>query len=267
MVLGIIKRWERENIRSVKELGLTAVEFCVNYDAEAADILAKKEEVKASCEEFGVKVGSLGRWGMPRFDAQGGIIPAALQQDKELIDLARFFDCPVYNVGCNYIEGKDFSENCKNAVKYFSLLLDYAQDKNVKIAVYNCEWDNFVCEPKAWREVLGALPALGVKYDTSHCINRGGDYLKEIADWGERIYHFHIKGNLRVNGETYDDSPAGLDTTKWGAVMALLYIKNYNGMLSIEPHSGNWHGARGEWGVRFTVNFMRPFIMPEDFPA
>lgn len=266
MYLGIINGWEREHFRAVKELGLEAVEFCINGYVDSAEVLAKKEAIKAASEEYGVKVGSIGRWGMPRIDEAGEIIPAALQHDKNLIDLASFLGCPVYNVGCNYTKGKDYFENCRIAVNYFGILLDYAADKNVKIAVYNCDWDNFVVDPKAWSAVLGALPALGIKYDTSHCINRRGDYLKEIADWGDRIYHFHIKGNLQVNGESYDDSPAGLDTTKWSAVMALLYIKNYNGMLSIEPHSNKWRGKNGQWGVQFTINFMRPYIMPADFP-
>ena len=266
MVLGIINGWEREHFRAVKELGLDAVEFCINGNVDSAGVLAKKESIKAASEEFGVKVGSIGRWGMPRIDETGEIIPAALQHDKNLIDLSAFLGCPVYNVGCNYTKDKDYYENCRIAVNYFSGLLDYARDKNVKIAVYNCDWDNFVVDPKAWSAVLGALPELGLKYDTSHCINRRGDYLKEIADWGDRIYHFHIKGNLQVNGESYDDSPAGLDTTKWPAVMALLYIKNYDGMLSIEPHSHNWRGRKGQWGVQFTINYMRPFILPADFP-
>ncbi len=266
MVLGIINGWEREHIRAVHDLGLEAVEFCMNHNYDSFEILAKKEEIRQASADYGVKVGSMGRWGMNRIDENGEVIPEALQHDKNLIDLASFLGCPVYNVGCNYTEGKSYYENCVIAIDYFRRLLDYAAGKNVKIAVYNCDWANFVYGPKAWTVVLGALPELGIKYDTSHAINRRSDYLKEIADWGERIYHFHIKGNLQVAGESYDDSPAGLDTTKWPAVMALLYIKNYDGMLSIEPHSHNWRGKKGQWGVRFTIDFMRPFLMPADFP-
>ena len=266
MVLGIINGWEREHFRAVRDLGLEAVEFCINHNYDSAAVLAIKEEIKKSSEDYGVKVGAIGRWGMTRVDENGGIIPEALQHDKNLIDLASFLGCPVFNVGCNYTEGKSFDENCAFAIRYFGALLDYAKDKNVKIAVYNCDWSNFVYNERAWAVVLGALPALGIKYDTSHAINRRADYLKEIADWGYRFFHVHIKGNLQVNGESYDDSPAGLDTTKWSAVMSLLYIKNYDGMLSIEPHSHNWRGKKGQWGVRFTIDFMRPYIMPNDFP-
>ena len=38
-----------------------------------------------------------------------------------------------------------------------------------------------------------------------------------------------------------------------------------NGMLSIEPHSNHWMGTRGQWGVEFTIKFITPLIMPEDY--
>lgn len=60
-------------------------------------------------------------------------------------------------------------------------------------------------------------------------------------------------------------SPVGLDQTNWGAVMDVLYTVGYNGMLSIEPHSGYWMGVRGQWGVEFTINYIKPYIMPEDY--
>ena len=182
MVLGIINGWEREHIRAVHDLGLEAVEFCMNHNYDSFEILAKKEEIKQACADYGVKVGSMGRWGMNRIDENGEVIDTALQHEKNLIDLASFLGCPVYNVGCNYTEGKSYYENCMIAVDYFRGLLDYAAGKNVKIAVYNCDWSNFVYGPKAWTVVLGALPELGIKYDTSHAINRRSDYLKEIAD-------------------------------------------------------------------------------------
>ncbi len=267
MILGIINGWEEGHFKGVQKLGLKAVEFCINYNYDSAEVLAKADEIKGYSEKYGIKVGSIGRWGMRRIDENGSIIPEALQHDKNLIELASRLGCPVFNTGCNAVEGKSFYENCRIAIGYFKELLDYARDKNVKVAVYNCDWENFVFEEKAWTVVLGALPELGIKFDSSHSINRGEDYLRVLRDWKERVYHVHIKGNLRINGETYDDSPAGLDTIKWSAIMSLLYIANYNGMLSIEPHSGNWRGLKGQWAVEYTINFMKPFIMPDDYQA
>jgi len=265
MKLGIINGWDEASFKYVAELGLHAVEFCCNFYVDSMEVAGHTDEIKALSEKYDVAVGSIGRWGETRVDENGEAIPAALQHDKNLIDAASALGCPVYNVGCNWTEGKTYKENCEIAIRYFGQLIEYAKGKNVKIAVYNCDWGNFVHGEKAWEIILPELPELGIKYDTSHCLGRGGDYLHEMVTWGDRIYHFHVKGSMYVDGKHYDDPPAGLDQVNWGAVMNVLYTKHYNGMLSIEPHSPNWMGVRGQWGVEFTVKFISPYIMPEDY--
>ena len=47
--------------------------------------------------------------------------------------------------------------------------------------------------------------------------------------------------------------------------MDILYTKDYDGMLSIEPHSHYWTGKKGQWGIDFTINYFKPFIMPENY--
>lgn len=265
MYLGIINGWDENSFAYVAKKGLHGVEFCCNYNYDSMEVAGHVDEILDRCRRYDVKVGSIGRWGQTRIDENGEIIPSALQHDKNLIDAASALGCPVFNVGCNAVSGKTFEENCATAIHYFKTLLDYAEGKNVKIAVYNCDWENFVVNDEAWSVVMPALPALGIKYDTSHCLGRGGDYLAEMEKWGERIYHFHVKGSLYINGRHYDDPPAGLDQVNWGAVMNMLYTKGYNGMLSIEPHSGRWMGVRGQWGVDFTIRFITPYIMPENY--
>lgn len=271
MILSIINGWEEGHFKAVAAKGLHGIEFCANDKYDSAEILAKADEIKANSEKYNVKVVSIGRWGMTRLDESGAPVSKALEHDKNLILLASKVGCPVYNVGINPVQSLSHYENCTAAIKYLSELIDFAEDKNVKIAVYNCDWANFIYDEKSWSVVLGALPKLGIKYDPSHCLYRwgkrrgNGDYLKEIRDWGSRFYHFHIKGALYVEGEHYDDPPAGLDQIDWRSVMALLYSFNYAGALSIEPHSSKWKGAKGQWGVDFTVNYMSQFIMPDDY--
>lgn len=265
MKLGIINGWSEGCIKYVHEKGLEAVEFCVNHNYDSEEFLSKAQEIKGYSEKYNVAVGSMGRWGMERIDENGNVIPEALQADKNIIEAASIIGCPVYNCGVNYVEGKSFYENCNIAIDYLGKLIDFARDKGVKIAVYNCRWENFVVEPKVWEVVLSALPELGIKYDISHCIYHDGNYLAEMRDWGDRFYHFHLKGCVYFDGDVYDDAPAGLDCINWGAAMDILYTKDYNGMLSIEPHSSYWHGKKGQWGIDYTINYFRPMIMPENY--
>ncbi|MBQ2847893.1 MAG: sugar phosphate isomerase/epimerase [Clostridia bacterium] len=265
MKLGIINGWSEGCIKYVHDKGLEAVEFCVNQNYDSEEFLSKAYEIKGYSEKYNVTVGSMGRWGMTRIDENGKIIPEALQADKNVIEAASIIGCNVYNCGVNYVESKSFYENCNIAINYLGTLIDFAKDKGVKIAVYNCRWENFVVEPKVWEIVLSALPELGIKYDISHCIYHDGNYLTEMRDWGDRFYHFHLKGCVYFDNDVYDDAPAGLDCINWGAAMDILYTKNYNGMLSIEPHSRYWQGKKGQWGIDYTINYFRPMIMPENY--
>lgn len=265
MKLGIIGGWDEPGFSYVKNKGLDCVEFCVNHNHNAAQFLADAGEVRQLSEKYGIPVASMGRWGMERIDENGQVIEQALNADLALIEAAGIIGCPVYNVGVNYTENLSFYENCQIAISYLKKLIAFGKEKGVKIATYNCDWSNFIYDDRAWSVIHTALNDLGIKYDASHCINRDGDYLKELSKWANRVYHVHIKGNLRIGNDTYDDAPAGLDNVCWGGIFDILYSVDYNGALSIEPHSSYWKGAKGQWGVDFTIGFIRKFIMPEDY--
>ena len=82
-----------------------------------------------------------------------------------------------------------------------------------------------------------------------------------MKKWGKRFAHVHIKGSLQIDGERFDDPPAGLDGTNWGAFMAVLYANGYDGTLSIEPHSDIWReGALGDAGVDYTIKLIRSLM-------
>lgn len=265
MKLGIINGWSEGCFEYVKNKGLDAVEFCVNESYNSEEFLSKAEEIKGYSEKYNIPVGSTGRWGGERINADGSINEALLKDDMNVISAASVFGCPVFNCGVNYIDERSFYDNCQSAIAYLKKLVDFGKEKNVKVAVYNCRWDNFVCEPKAWSVILSAIPELGIKYDVSHCLGDNGNYLAELRDWGNRIYHFHLKGSVYIDGEHYDDAPAGMDMTDWNSVMDILYTHDYNGMLSIEPHSHFWQGKKGQWAIDYTINYFRPYIMPEDY--
>ena len=267
MKLGIIGNWNNEDFfKYAASLGITHLEFCMNVGTDSAKILSEVDELKARLERHGLACGAVGRWGEKRIDDDGNVIPEALQHDKNIIDVAAAIGAPVFNTGCNFAPGKNFSENCDIVTDYFKTLIEYAKPRGVKVAIYNCSWTNDVYDARTWDIILPRLPELGIKYDTSHCIKRRGDYLKEMSKYGDRFYHFHLKGTVFIDGEHYDDPPVGLDSTNWGAVMNVLYYVNYNGVLSLEPHSPqNWTGNKGLWGIEFSVKYITPYIMPEDY--
>lgn len=269
MKLGIIASWEKEStFETVKKLGLAGLEFTVNYNIDSAKFLEEVPEIQSRLHKYDLQALSMGRWGMKRVDENGRIIPEAMQHDKNVILAAYKLGCPVFNVGCNYAKNLNLKENYEVAFDYFTQLIDYAEDKNVKIAVYNCEWENFIIERAQWSVLMPALPKLGIKYDPSHSIEHTHDYkeyLPEMIEFGDRIYHFHAKGSLFIDGVHYDDPPVGMDSINWGAVFDILHTKNYEGAICYEPHSQYWTGRKGRWGIDFSLNYIKPFLMPEDY--
>lgn len=263
MILGMINNWTEEGFRQVHSFGLKAIEFCYNIGNDPADLQALLPDLRKWSKGYDVRVGSMGRWGTDKLDEKGAILEDELKNSYKLIDIASDLGCPVFNTGVNYIEKLSYLQNCNAAIEFLAKLVDYGKTRGVKIATYNCHWNNYIDCPKAWEMVQGTLPGLGIKFDPSHCMNTGsGDYVGETINWGDRFYHFHIKGVLRANGEEYDDPPAGLDMINWRALFGALYAKHYDGMLSIEPHSAIWKGDLGDWGVRLTIDYVTPLIYP-----
>ena len=258
MKLGRIAWFEEEDFKKAQERGMEFIELDVNDRAQL--FLENVELIRKRSAEYKMPIGAVGRWGSDRI-CRDGICQEELELEYRLIDATAKLGCGIYITGCNYVQELSYYENCGFAISYFEKLIAHGAEKCVRIAVYNCRWNNFVCTPMAYTLIHGYLKELYIKYDPSHSIYDGGDYLQETRDWGDRFLHVHLKGSLVIGGERYDDPPAGLDQTDWGAFLAILYAKGYQGGLSIEPHSSNWHGELGEKGIDYTIRYFRQLML------
>lgn len=271
MQLGLITSCDVDGIRYAASKGMKNIEFCYNVDNDISVLENRLPDLKAALKENHASLASLGRWGTKKIAADGSVIESELQDTYHMIDLAAALGSPVFHTGVNFEDGTDKKnphdsdhpeKGIASAIEFLKLAVDYGKSKGVKISVYNCDWCNFVREPKFWFPILHSIPELGIKYDPSHCINCGnGRYLEEIRDFGSRFYHFHIKGTLNIDGDHVDDPPAGLDMINWRAVLGMLYAVGYDGVLSIEPHSGIWKGELGEKGLDYTIRYFSEMIL------
>jgi sugar phosphate isomerase/epimerase len=260
MKLGMIAPVSEESFRHARDLGLDFLEFCINGGEDVAAFLSRIAEIKGWMAKYGVGVGSVGRWKTNFRNGDGEINEEELVAAKGLMEAAAALGSPNYVCGCNYCDAMSKFMNYVKAVEWFEKLLAMCPE-GVAVSAYNCWKTNFIDRDEAWSIVLGHLPDLGIKYDPAHSRQGGRDYLKEMADWGHRIRHVHLKGTLLVDGRRLDDPPAGLDNTDWVSMLSILRSHGYDGNLSIEPHSPIWTGELGEKGLRYTVEYMRKLML------
>lgn len=264
MKLGIIAEPVEQSFSDAKKRKISSLEICLHPTTGLDMYYAKIEKIrgiKKYITQYGIDIASIGSWGSDKLDESGKVIESEIKMGYELIDLAAEVDCKNVVVGANYIDNMSYLDNVLAAIQYIEKLLAYAKDKNVKISTYNCRWNNFIVDDMAWTMIHGHLKELGIKYDPSHAIYAGGDYLSEMKKWGSRFHHVHIKGALVIDNERFDDPPAGMDQINWGAFMAILYAHKYDACVSLEPHSQNWKDDLGDKGIDFSANYMQQFLL------
>ena len=243
-----------------KNAGLSFAEICLNFTEDDERILKEVDDLRTAIDKSGLPVSCIGRWNHA-VQKDGALIESEVARYLSLVDVAGAIGAKTFVVGCNYDATASLYKNYTNAIELFGALCEKAKKYDIRVAVQNCNWNNFVVSPREWEVILGELPDLCIKYDPSHAYGRGGDYLAELSDWGDRVAHVHIKGCVKAGGRPIDDPPAGMDDLNWGAIFAILYARGYNGDLSIEPHSKTWKGELAEAGVAFTKNYIEKFIV------
>ena len=262
MRIGRIQNnYSQNGFALVKEQSLEFIEICCNNAEEAERLIKAKNDVKRESEACGIPISCVGRWNHD-LNCGGSIDEAKKAQYLELLETAAYLGAKTFVCGCNYDNSISLFKNYENAIGFFKSLTDRAKELgDIKVAIQNCDWNNFITSPKHWEVVLGDNPDLYIKYDASHAYNRGEDYIAQLSDWGERVAHIHIKGTTHAGKRPVDDPPAGMDDIKWPTLFSILYSRKYDGDLSIEPHSAAWLGALGAAGVLFTRDYIKKFVL------
>ncbi len=261
MRLGrIINDWSRDGFNKAREQELEFVEICCNSENDARSFISRKQEILESVAKTGLPISSVGRWNHD-VQADGKIVAERMEAYTALLDTAAELGAKTFVCGINYDASISLYRNYSNAVSFFGELTERAKGKNVKVAVQNCNWNNFVISPEQWKVILGENEDLYIKFDASHAYNRNDDYLAELSDWCERVAHVHIKGTVHAGSRAVDDPPAGMDDILWRPLFAILYSRGYDGDLSIEPHSAAWQGDRAHAGVIYTRDYIRKLLV------
>lgn len=237
------------------------LEYNVNDDT-LDGFLAQEEQLGRWMRQYAVPFSAIGRFGRDRIADDAATRAREEASAIALMEWCARHEVPTFVCGAGPDRGRPAEECARRAVDAFGRLVEYGRRLGVRVAVYNCNWGNCVDRPEMWEIVLGAIPQLGIKYDPSHAIYGGRDYLAEAAAWGHRFVHFHAKDSLPVGGRQFTDPPAGMGITAWGPLFAVLYRHGYRGDVIIEPHAEPWVVALRYQGLDIARRTLEPLMTP-----
>ena len=64
-----------------------------------------------------------------------------------------------------------------------------------------------------------------------------------------------------LDGQPFEDPPAGLDQIEWGTLFAILYHHGYDADINIEPHAQTWLGARRYAGILLAQRHLKRYVL------
>ena len=178
------------------------------------------------------------------------------------------------------------SDNLALAEKIWKPILNYAENRGVKIAIENCpmlftedEWPggkNLAISPAIWRELFKRLPSdmLGLNFDPSHFIWQEMDYIKPLYEFKDKIFHVHYK-DIKVNKDARNDvgilaTPLsymlpcipGHGDVDWSEYIRVLLETGYKGAACIEIEDKSFENDKEsiENSLKISRQYLKQFI-------
>ncbi len=135
---------------------------------------------------------------------------------RKVIDAAALLEINLVTTFVGNDWTKSVDDNWQNFLDVWRPLLDYAEGKNVRIAIENCamyftedEWPagkNLAYSPAIWRRMFTDLKSdyFGLNYDPSHLVWMQMDYMKPLNEFADKFFHAHAK-DVKVDQDRLDD--------------------------------------------------------------
>ncbi|EAC5805736.1 sugar phosphate isomerase/epimerase [Listeria monocytogenes] len=182
---------------------------------------------------------------------------------------------------------KTLSENLKEMKQVWEPILQFAEKKQVRIAIENCpmlftedEWpggQNLMTTPKIWRQVFELLNSdyLGLNYDPSHFVWQQIDYIQPLYEFKNKIFHIHYK-DIKVYQEKLRDvgvmatpleymSPKlpGLGDVEWDKYVSALTDIGFDGYTCIEVEDKSFEKTYEDVkkSVALSTKYLRNFVI------
>lgn len=163
-------------------------------------------------------------------------------------------------------------ENFRQFQEIFSPMAEYAEYRNVKLIIENCQMEGWQTpgipgtisySPELWDEMFKLVPNknFGLNFDPSHLLIMGIDYIPLIYTYKDRIFHVHAKDayldrnkyqyygcfnrqiGRRLENGYWEYRVPGRGQVDFKGVIQALKLIGYDGILSIEHEDRLYEGS------------------------
>ncbi len=246
--LGFGSRPAEEVAQCLAGIGYSAVEWTLAHfdprthtDEQIAAMVRATEAAGLAVSEVVVQRDFVSRDESARADAVAHVAECLRAAARHGIGILNLFTGPAPWDPAAPKLGKDMPEGEAWGLVFraFDELVPLAEEQKVKLAVE-------AVFGMAARDYYTTLPLmsrydsayLGLNFDPSHYQLYGNDIPWAVRQWGERIFHVHLKDCVGVPGglpgETFTFPLLGEGVVDWPAFFAALDDIGYRGYLSVE---------------------------------
>ena len=246
---------------------------------------ARADDLCAQLARYQVGISALGYYPNP-LDPDPAVSSHAISHLKKVIAAAPLLG--VHNV--NTFVGRDWTrtvdENWPRFLKVWRPLIQFAEDRAVKIGIENCpmsftrdEWPggkNLATSPALWRRMFNDIPSahFGLNYDPSHFVLQFMDPASPLAEFKDKLFHLHAK-DMQIQRERLNEVGAfaypklwhkprvpGLGDINWAQMAAKLIEIGYVGAVCIEVEDDTFGPSLTgrQKAIRVARNVLAPFF-------
>lgn len=287
-------KWASENGFKAIEVACWPKEKDTNLSDTEIDVALLTEEkaveIKKLMKDNGVTISSLAYY-ENNLDRNHETRKAVNEHVKKCIDAAVLLGTHLVGTFVGRNIERSIPENFDEYERVFSNLVQYAEDRKIKLMVENCPMEGWQesgqpgtisFTPELWEEMFRRIPSrsFGLNFDPSHLFFQLIDYIGIIPLFKDRIFHMHAKDTeifhdkLKYYGVFNRQLEAsfgngywryrmpGMGQIEWGKIITELKQNGYDGFLSIEHEDPLFEGSteKIKEGLLLGKEYLEKFI-------
>ncbi|MBI4531690.1 MAG: sugar phosphate isomerase/epimerase [Candidatus Latescibacteria bacterium] len=260
MKLGFLTGGTVEDVRFAARHGFDCLELAL---FGPTPLFEDHREFKNAMSSEGVELAAVSLFGKNYRDPDEKQRRAHMDLWEKAADLAAALQTGIFVTGAGRAPTVPDEEQWDAVVEELGPRIEGVQRRGLQFGFYNCHWENVVTHPAAWEYLLPKLPGVGVKFDPSHPIYDGRDWMPDLIAAGPHVIHTHAKDVLWVGNKRVPDPNPGLGQIAWGPFFGILYDAGYGGAVCIEPHSSIYGGENRYRFLVLSGRYLRQFMPPE----